>query len=86
MIPAEPPKSRRFEILREVGAGAAGRVYLARDRYAEGAEVALKVLERDSAREAFEGEFLALREIDHPGLVRVFDRGILPETGQPFYT
>ncbi len=82
--------TRRFEILRPIGRGGAGSVWLARDRYTGGRPIALKILEADEhgARplETLDTEFLALRELSHPGLVRVFERGILPETGEPFFT
>jgi len=85
-----PPESRRFEILRSIGSGGAGSVWLARDRYTGGKPIALKILDAEGpgARplETLDTEFLALRELSHPGLVRVFERGILPETGEPFFT
>jgi transcriptional regulator with GAF, ATPase, and Fis domain/tetratricopeptide (TPR) repeat protein len=79
-------KTRRFEVLRLLGAGGAGRVFLARDLYAGGHVVALKVLPIEEGGKAGLAEFLALRELSHPGLVRVHERGRLPETGEPFFT
>ena len=80
------PKTRRFEVSRLLGAGGAGRVFLARDLYAGGHVVALKVLPIEEGGKEGLAEFLALRELSHPGLVRVFERGRLPETGEPFFT
>ncbi|MHC4858578.1 MAG: serine/threonine-protein kinase, partial [Planctomycetota bacterium] len=84
------PRTRRFEVLREIGSGGAGRVYLARDRYTGVDPVALKIFDAEGPRaevlRAVEEEFLALRELSHPGLVRVYERGVIPETGEPYYT
>ncbi|MCU0727562.1 MAG: protein kinase, partial [Planctomycetes bacterium] len=86
MESGNPPKTCRFEVLRPLGAGGAGRVFLARDLYAGGHLVALKILPVTEGGGEFLPEFLALRELSHPGLVRVFERGRLPETGEPFFT
>ncbi|MEN8148502.1 MAG: sigma 54-interacting transcriptional regulator [Planctomycetota bacterium] len=80
------PETRRFQILGPIGSGGEGRVWLARDRYTGTGPLALKVLSDQGAARAMQDEFLALRELSHPGLVRVFDRGILPESGEPFTT
>ncbi|MCA8922281.1 MAG: SUMF1/EgtB/PvdO family nonheme iron enzyme [Planctomycetes bacterium] len=68
----------RYEILEELGRGAMGVVYRARDR-SLGREVAVKVLRdggassKQLARFQREGELAAA--IDHPGIVRVFGAG-----------
>jgi len=84
------PETRRFEILRPIGSGGEGTVYLARDLYTGTGPLALKILSTEGPGtapfRALQDEFLALRELSHPGLVRVFDRGVIPETGEPFYT
>ena len=75
----------RYEILRELGRGAMGRVVLARDRRAQ-REVAIKLLaaqelgERAGARLQREGELLA--SLRHPGVVRVHSVGLW--RGQPY--
>jgi tRNA A-37 threonylcarbamoyl transferase component Bud32 len=61
-----------------LGEGAAARVYAAQD--ARGREVALKRLKRAAsddplASARLEREAAVLRELDHPGLVRVLDQG-----------
>ncbi|MEZ6184816.1 MAG: bifunctional serine/threonine-protein kinase/formylglycine-generating enzyme family protein [Planctomycetota bacterium] len=68
----------RYEVLQELGRGAMGVVYRARDRTL-GRDVAVKVLRdggtssRQLARFQREGELAAA--IDHPGVVRVFGAG-----------
>ncbi|WP_405640095.1 protein kinase domain-containing protein [Streptomyces uncialis] len=69
-LPAAPPG---YELLRELGRGAQGVVYLARDR-SSGALVALKRVlasgEVDgAARFAFRREFGSLRALRHPNIV-----------------
>jgi eukaryotic-like serine/threonine-protein kinase len=64
----------RFEIVAQLGAGAMGDVYRARDR-ARGLDVALKVLpELDAtALLRFKNEFRALHDVQHPNLVRLHE-------------
>jgi len=69
------------EILRPLGAGGMGEVYLARG--AGGALRAFKVVrpDRDSPQAAarFRREVLALGKLRHPGIVQIFDAGRLPD-------
>lgn len=69
----------RYQVLRVLGGGAAGRVYLARDALYE-REVALKVLAAGSTdvagRDAFARfarEAQVAAKLDHPNIVRVLD-------------
>lgn len=71
----------RYAILRELGAGAMGVVFLARDGELD-REVAIKLVQPQTAEP--EGELVqqrmlregrALARIDHPNVVRVFDAG-----------
>ena len=69
----------RFEVVREVGHGGFGAVYLARDREL-GREVALKVLARAAApgsRELllFEKEARVTAQLNHPNVVTLHDFG-----------
>ncbi len=69
------------EILRPLGAGGMGEVYLART--ASGELRALKVVraDRQAAPQAagrFKREVLALGKLDHPGIIRILDAGRLP--------
>ncbi len=82
--PALPDGRLRYELRSYLGGGAFGDVYLALDRQLsdEGSEalVAIKVLaprEDDAlARHRFVEEATKARRIDHPNVVRVFDRGV----------
>ena len=77
----------RYEILRRIGEGGMGVVYLARDRELA-REVALKVLRApepspdERARLVREARILA--SLEHPGIVPVHDAGELPD-GRVFY-
>ncbi len=69
-----PKLTRRYEILRKLGAGGMGVVYEAIDRET-GRHVAVKTLNRvdASALLRFKREFRALAEIEHPNLVRLHE-------------
>jgi serine/threonine protein kinase len=76
-----------LEVLRSIGTGRAGRVYLARERALDRL-VAVKVLEprlaRDvTARTRFEREARAAAALDHPNAVAVHRTGILA-SGVPY--
>jgi eukaryotic-like serine/threonine-protein kinase len=78
-----------YEILRELGKGGMGIVYLC--RRADGVYprlVALKVLRSDYAsadlRHRFEQECRILATLAHPNIARLFDGGRTPD-GLPFY-
>jgi eukaryotic-like serine/threonine-protein kinase len=70
----------RFEVEREVGHGAAGIVFRARDR-TDGASVALKVIASPDADEEARVRFLdegeLLSAVAHPGIVNIVDFGVL---------
>lgn len=78
----------RFEVERELGAGAMGRVALARDIMADGKLVALKILKSEALGQAglnfLKNEFQVLRRLDHPGLAKAIDFGVDAENGQAF--
>ena len=69
----------RYDIVRPLGSGGMGEVYLARDRTL-GRDVALKILrsqyagDRESA-ERFKREALSAARLSHPNIVQVYDRG-----------
>ena len=76
----------RFLLLRRLGAGGMGEVYLARDT-TTGLECALKRLHlrEDDLADTVRHEFEALTRVRHPAVVAVYEFGISAE-GTPFYT
>lgn len=71
------PTPSRYELIEEIGRGAGGIVYRARDRDLED-EVAVKVLpesatKNSAAARRFEREAEFGRALDHPGILRVLD-------------
>ena len=87
---AQPDKllDGRYLIIRELGRGGFGAVYLASDEKVMSKRVVVKVLhERDTAKgggiQKFKQEVEALTRVDHPGIVGVLDTGELP-SGNPY--
>src|SRR5918995_1600941 len=69
----------RYDVVRPLGSGGMGEVYLARDRVL-GREVALKVLRGQYAgdeefAERFKREAMSAASLSHPNIVQVYDRG-----------
>ncbi|HWS81159.1 MAG TPA: Stk1 family PASTA domain-containing Ser/Thr kinase [Rubrobacter sp.] len=69
----------RYDVVRPLGSGGMGEVYLARDRVL-GRDVALKVLRRqyagdDEFAERFKREAMSAASLSHPNIVQVYDRG-----------
>jgi serine/threonine protein kinase/V8-like Glu-specific endopeptidase len=77
--------NEHYEIESEIGQGAFGVAYLARDTRFNRRRVVIKILlEADvSFRTMFEGETEALASIDHPHVVHVYDYGSTRES-KPF--
>ena len=77
-----------YALLRPLGEGGMGTVYLAEQKTPVERRVALKVIKLGmDTREViarFEAERQALAVMDHPGIARVFDGGAT-ETGRPFF-
>lgn len=78
-----------YKILRELGRGGMGAVYLAeRDDDAYRKQVAIKLVKRgfDSADtyRRFRDERQILAQLDHPNIARLFDGGTTPE-GAPYF-
>src|SRR5918993_1826016 len=69
----------RYDVVRPLGSGGMGEVYLARDRVL-GRDVALKVLRKQFAgdeefAERFKREAMSAASLSHPNIVQVYDRG-----------
>ena len=75
---------QRYKPIQEIGRGAAGRVYLCRDRLLN-KRVALKSLRSVTAEQlvGFQREAKATSQLQHPGVVRVFDFGSA-KNGAPY--
>ncbi|MDB4985652.1 MAG: Response regulator of zinc sigma-54-dependent two-component system [Myxococcaceae bacterium] len=83
----------RYRVVRALGSGAAGGVYLVEDRVLGGAPLALKRVEaaaNHEVRESFAREFAVLASLSLAGVGRVHDLGICPATetepAGPFFT
>jgi serine/threonine protein kinase/tetratricopeptide (TPR) repeat protein len=83
------PDGARYATLRLAGTGGIGRVWLVRDG-SLGREVALKELRPDRADPDFWGRFVreaqVTGQLEHPGIVPVYEVGRRPQDNQPFYT
>jgi serine/threonine protein kinase/Flp pilus assembly protein TadD len=85
----EPPsRVGQYTIVRVLGEGGIGVVYLARQTQPVRRDVALKVIKPGmDTREVitrFEAERQALAVMDHPNIAKVFDGGIT-ESGRPYF-
>ncbi len=79
----------RYEILNLLGAGGMGEVYLAKDRFLDGALIAVKILHPKLCRnpefvQRFLREVKAMRLVSHPNVVRSFEAGDFG--GELYYT
>lgn len=86
MASAAEFRHARYELVRLLGEGGMGRVHLARDLLEDGLEVALKVYPPRFGDERLRREFLALRDLHHPGVARAFHYGVSELDGAPFFT
>jgi serine/threonine-protein kinase len=80
----------RYTLARLHATGGIGRVWLARDE-SLGRDVALKeLLPERATRPALRSRFLmearVTGQLEHPGVVPIYELGKRPEDGQPFYT
>jgi transcriptional regulator with GAF, ATPase, and Fis domain len=76
----------RFRILRLLGKGGAGQVFVAEDRERGGERVALKMSRTPAeAQRAARREFSRLARLGHPHVVRVFDFGRVAEPVEALY-
>jgi serine/threonine-protein kinase len=85
-MPPQPPESiSRYQIIRTLGQGGMGSVFLAKDPEID-RFVAIKLLRGgldDSLRERFRREARAIGQLHHINIVMVFDVG--EHTGNPFF-
>jgi WD40 repeat protein/serine/threonine protein kinase len=84
-----PPKVEGYEILRVLGEGGMGVVYLARQKVPIQRQVALKIVKpgMDSKHviTRFEAEEQALALLDHPNIAQVYDAGTTKD-GHPYFS
>jgi len=80
--------ANRYKVEKLLGKGAAGKVYLVRDRLEDKRLLALKLLETPGTRhlELMRHEFSTLTKIRHPNIARVYDFGLDEKSGLWFYT
>jgi len=84
---ADPKTIGRYQVLRPIGQGGMGTVYLAEDPYLK-RRVAIKVVRvtgnaRHQAMLRFRGEAEISAQLNHPNLVTIFDVGVEEDLG-PF--
>jgi WD40 repeat protein/serine/threonine protein kinase/TPR repeat protein len=79
--------AQRYELIRELGEGGMGQVWLAAQTSPVRRHVALKLIKAGMYDEAvvqrFRSEGQSLAIMDHPAIARVFDAGTTPQ-GQPY--
>ncbi len=85
---AMPERIGPYLVLKKIGEGGMGAVYLAEQRRPVRREVAIKLIKpgMDSAEvlSRFEHEREALRLMDHPGIARIVDSGAT-DAGRPYF-
>jgi eukaryotic-like serine/threonine-protein kinase len=79
--------AQRFELIRKLGEGGMGQVWLAEQVAPVRRQVALKLIKAGMYDEAvvqrFQSERQSLAMMDHPAIAKVFDAGTTPQ-GQPY--
>ncbi len=87
-IDGEMPRVANYQILRKIGEGGCGAVYLAEQLQPLRRQVALKVIKMGmDTRQViarFETERQTLALMDHPSIAKVFDAGAT-ENGRPYF-
>lgn len=78
----------RFTLLRKLGEGGMGTVFLAEQREPVARQVALKIIKPGMDSREVVVRFLAERQalalMDHPGIAKVYDGGLTP-AGRPYF-
>jgi serine/threonine protein kinase len=80
--------AQRFQLIRKLGEGGMGQVWLAEQTSPVRRHVALKLIKAGMYDEAvvqrFQSERQSLAIMDHPAIAKVFDAGTTPQ-GQPYF-
>ena len=80
--------AERFQLIRKLGEGGMGQVWLAEQTSPVRRQVALKLIKAGMYDEAvvqrFQAERQSLAIMDHPAIAKVFDAGTTPQ-GQPYF-
>jgi WD40 repeat protein len=80
--------ARRFQLIRRLGEGGMGQVWLAEQTEPVRRPVALKLIKAgmydETVVQRFQAERQSLAIMDHPAIAKVFDAGITPQ-GQPYF-
>ncbi len=80
--------AERFRLIRKLGEGGMGQVWLAEQTSPVRRSVALKLIKAgmydESVVKRFQAERQSLAIMDHPAIAKVFDAGATPQ-GQPFF-
>ncbi|TET35804.1 MAG: tetratricopeptide repeat protein [Planctomycetota bacterium] len=82
---------KRYRVLRTLGKGGMGEVFLVEDKLKKDRRVALKTIKPDAPDidefvDHFKAEFDSLRKLSHPNLAKVYDFGYDSEKGQYFFS
>ena len=87
-LPGDPAAVGPYRLIRSIGQGGMGRVYLAEQSEPVQRRVALKLtrrgLDSQEALARFRAERQALAVLEHPNIARVFDAGSLDD-GRPWF-
>jgi eukaryotic-like serine/threonine-protein kinase len=79
--------AQRFQLIRKLGEGGMGQVWLAEQTSPVKRQVALKLIKAgmydESVVQRFQSERQSLAMMDHPAIAKVFDAGTTPQ-GQPY--
>ncbi|MHC4777107.1 MAG: serine/threonine protein kinase, partial [Planctomycetota bacterium] len=81
--------NQRYKMIRQLGQGGMGEVFLVEDTLRDDRQVALKTIHPGKRKEAvkyFRHEFQALTMLKHPNLAEVYDFGLLEGESKPFFT
>jgi serine/threonine protein kinase/TolA-binding protein len=80
--------AQRFQLVRRLGEGGMGQVWLAEQTSPVRRQVALKLIKAgmydESVVQRFQSERQSLAIMDHPAIAKVFDAGATPQ-GQPYF-